>query len=63
MLKNAAIAFLLFAVVFLAFRVVHLENRNYAMQTGLCEPADFECLETVQTRTSWLWNLFYGITD
>jgi hypothetical protein len=56
-------------VLFLADRLVRVENQRYALMTGLCEIDHaaprrlFECLEKAQTRTSWFWHLYYGITS
>jgi hypothetical protein len=63
---SALVIVLALAVTFLSYRVVHIENQRYAMQLGMCSgPSvpDLKCLETVQTRTSWLWHLFYGVTS
>jgi hypothetical protein len=67
-MRNLLLALSLAACVFLAHRVVHLENQLYAMVTGLCTHTELltlrsDCLGTVQTRTSWLWHLYYGVTD
>lgn len=67
--RNALIVVLLVAIAVLADRVVREENQRYALLLGMCIQEgpvvlpDFECLDTVQTRTSWLWHLYYGITD
>jgi hypothetical protein len=50
-----------------AVRLADVERQRYAMLVGLCEldPAvlsSYKCLETVEPRTSWLWDLFYGLT-
>lgn len=63
MAKNISIAALVILAAFLASVIIRLENENYAMQVGLCKPADFKCLSTVQTRTSPLWHLFYAVTN
>ena len=52
--------------------IVRLENQNYAMRVGMCgahDPIDIQnvldrtrCLETVETRTSPLWHLYYALT-
>lgn len=70
-MKNAAIVVLLVLVVWLSFTVVRLENFRYATMVGFCsEPGDtvpgyllkrYECLKSKQTRTSFLWHLFYAL--
>lgn len=60
-MRNASAFALVALVVFLAYRVAALENQRYALQIGMCERTSSTCLEAVQTRTSWLWNLFHGI--
>jgi hypothetical protein len=56
---------LLVMVIWLAASLVRVENQRYALQTGLCRDSqgltDFKCLEAVQTRTGWLWHLFYAL--
>lgn len=61
-MRNALAFVLIVLVAFLAHRVAVLENQRYALQTGVCERTSVGCLDTIQTRTSWLWNLIYGIT-
>jgi len=67
MLKNALIVALALTVGIFAARLVHVENQRYALIVGMCRGPnlvpDLSCLETVETRTSWLWHLFYGLTD
>lgn len=69
MTKNLALAVLLALCVLLAVRLVQTENERYALEVGLCRdeaqfglPTDFECLSTVQTRTSWTWHLYYALS-
>ena len=63
------IAVLLLLIVFLCSRIVHIENQRYALFLGMCAspPEDarpaLRCLETVQTRTSPLWHLYYALTN
>lgn len=57
----------------LSSAVIRLENRSYASLVGLCyEPLDYtkdpvaqlrreKCLDTVQTRTSDWWHLWYAL--
>lgn len=53
-------------VIWLAASLVRVENQRYALQVGMCRDAatgltDFTCLGTVETRTSWVWHLLYGV--
>jgi hypothetical protein len=67
--KNITIAALALLVVFLADRLVRVENQRYALQSGLCKVdhvnlAPFwKCLETAQTRTSWFWHLYHASVE
>lgn len=56
-------------IVVLAAALVRVENQRYAMQVGMCKDNptfplgwDYKCLATVETRTSWLWHLYYALT-
>ena len=58
--------------VWLSFSLVKVENERYALIVGMCDmkdtPAvlrliDFQCLAKVETRTSWVWHLFYAMTN
>ena len=66
-MKAAMIIFLSLIIMFLADRVVRLENQRYALATGVCkiDPANpaqgWKCLDRVQTRTTWFWHLYYAI--
>lgn len=67
MTRNLIILGLLLAVAILTRAVVIAENERYALQTGMCRSAgpmriDPNCLRTVETRTSWLWHVFYAVT-
>ncbi len=62
--------FLIFTVVALAFtslRLADVERQRYALLIGLCQPdpqsarALMDCLQTVEPRTLWLWDLWYGL--
>lgn len=55
-------------VVWLCVALVRVENERYALFLGMCRsaqiagaPVDATCLAEVQTRTSWLWHLFYAL--
>jgi hypothetical protein len=66
-MKNALIVVLAGLLVFAAVRLVEIENQRYAMLVGMCpgklDPSlpDPQCLQTVQTRTSWVWHLAYAL--
>jgi hypothetical protein len=64
-------AFLIFTVAALAFtslRLADVERQRYALLMGLCQSdlqsdrASMDCLQTVEPRTSWLWDFWYGLT-
>ncbi|MGK7871501.1 hypothetical protein [Falsiroseomonas sp. E2-1-a20] len=66
----AALIFVLSGLlIFVAARLVRVENQRYALLTGMCRSSldvrlpDLRCLRTVETRTSWGWHLYYGLTD
>ena len=66
MIRSAIIVVLLVAVAVLSDRVVREENQRYALEQGLCQSAgqlDRDCLATVQTRSAWGWQLYYGIIN
>ena len=67
-----AVVLLTVLALFLADRLVRVENQRYALMVGMCtvDPAAdhpigrfAECLDKVQTRTSWFWHLYYAVTD
>lgn len=66
-MRNLMIVALCAALVFTCYRLILVENQRYAMLVGLCQRQDLvvlhdiECLKTVETRTSWTWNLYYGL--
>lgn len=68
-MKSAAIVVLILISAFLADRVVRIENQRDALHVGLCKPDPanlaqrWNCLENVQTRTSWFWHLYYATTE
>lgn len=66
MTRNLITLGLLLAVAILTRAVVIAENERYALQTGMCRSEgsmriDPYCLRTVETRTSWLWHVFYAV--
>jgi len=68
-MKSAAIVALLLIIAVLADRVVRIENQRYALSVDLCKydaakpPQRGDCLQKVQTRTSWFWHLYYAMTQ
>lgn len=62
----ACAAVLLIVIAVLAWRLADVERRRYLLMTGMCQntwelSVYVDCLETKQPRTSWWWNLFYGV--
>ncbi len=58
--------------VWLSFSLVKVENERYALFVGMCYEKDtladsrlidLKCLSKVETRTSWVWHLFYALTS
>ena len=58
--------------VWLSFSLVKVENERYALFVGMCYKKDtlpvfglidHQCLSKVETRTSWMWHLFYALTN
>lgn len=55
------------ALLFVCYRLIEIENQRYALLLGVClqeDPAtlyDFECLEKVESRTSWFDHLYFGL--
>jgi hypothetical protein len=48
------------------YRLGDVERQRYAMLTGLCDQDeigmfDFKCLDSVEPRTSRLWDVAYGL--
>lgn len=58
-------------VLLMSARLVVLENFHYASVVGMCPQYKVDnpiqnatrhhCLHETETRTSWLWNLFYAL--
>jgi hypothetical protein len=77
MMRTVVIFALAIALIFVADRLVRIENQRYALYLRMCDtPANvprgitpeilearWRCLENVQTRTSWFWHLGYGLTQ
>jgi hypothetical protein len=69
-MRNVLIVVLLAMVCTLAAALVRVENQRYAMAIGMCGnksdprlPPDASCVANARTRTSWVWHLYYAITD
>jgi len=68
-MKNVMIIVLVIALGFIADRAVRAENQRYALLLGMCidgdpgRPPNFDCLDEVQTRTSWIWHLYYLVVE
>jgi len=70
-MKNALIVVLLAIVMWFGLSIVRLENERYALELEICGRFDpgnpstlgkrDECLARVQTRTSSVYNLLYGL--
>lgn len=60
-----AILTLCAVVVVLSAALVRVENQRYALAVGLCDTNGQQplstCLGHVETRTSWIWHLYYGL--
>jgi low temperature requirement protein LtrA len=56
-------------IVWLSSALVRVKNRRYAMFVGMCPDKvvptlhDSRCLAKVETRTHWLWHLYFALTD
>lgn len=68
-MKNLTILVLVGIIVFMGYRIVHIENQRYALLLGMCDRKDglqlpdFDCLSKVETRTHWAWHLWYALGD
>lgn len=73
MAKNVLIIVLLIAVWKLGAAVVRLERYHYADLVGRCSQFDLKnpldsihrqkCLMEQETRTHWVWHIYYALTD
>lgn len=68
-MKTLLIVVLASLLVFVSARLVRVENQRYALQSGMCRLAgapmvpDLRFLQTVETRTSWAWHLYFALAD
>jgi len=67
-MKNVLILVLTVLLIWESAALVRIENQRYAMLVGMCEnktdprlPPDMNCLSNVQTRTHWVWHLYYAL--
>lgn len=66
--SRGILIFALIGIVVLIHALVLTENQRYALATGMCRNSmnfsvDRRCIETVQTRTSWVWHLYYSFKN
>lgn len=60
-------ALLIIALFWTSYRLGVVENERYALSTNLCPDRpgssvpDLGCVRTVQTRSPWFWNVYYGL--
>jgi hypothetical protein len=67
-MKNTVIAVVLALLVWFGVTIVRLENYRYAASLAMCDQYTGlslhrrdACLDGKQTRTSWVYNLLYGL--
>ena len=66
-MKNLILLFLVAAVAVLCLRLSHVENHRHALLLGMCRAdvtlgvPDLACLSKIESRRSWLHNLYAGI--
>lgn len=71
-MKILVIIVLALVIAFMADRLARLENQRWALEAGFCPPptsrdptadtAARACLESIQTRPTWLWQAYEGLT-
>ena len=73
--KNITIAILLLIIIWFSTTIIRLENYHYANQVGMCDLDRFEgdflqkkilqtrCFNSVETRTSPMWHLYYALSE
>jgi len=66
--KSVVIVVLLAMLVWFGVAIVRLENARYAASLGICDRyaglsihRRGPCLDATKTRTSWVYNLLYGL--
>lgn len=59
------------ALIWTSLRLADVERQRYALISGMCQTDSqspstlaemLDCVDTAEPRTSWLWNLWYGLT-
>ena len=67
-MKNLIIFLLLAVTLWFGAAIVRLENARYAASLGMCDrysglslPERAKCMDNTNTRTSWVYNLLYGL--
>ena len=65
------IALLTALLIWFGATIVEIENERYALSLEMCtllDPAGIEsvverdqCLDDIETRTSWVWHLYYAL--
>lgn len=67
-MRNLAILVLLGLLFWFGKAIVRLENYHYASQIGMCGNIDLarlverdKCLNSIETRTSAFWHLYYAL--
>ena len=66
-MRGLSLVALAVLLIWTSVRLADVERQRYALLTGLCQPdpqaarALMDCLQTVEPRTSWLWDLWYGL--
>lgn len=62
-----ALGIALAIIVLLTVALVRVENQRYALLIGMCRTqlphADYTCLRNVETRTSWIWHVYYALAE
>jgi hypothetical protein len=58
----------LLVIAYLVSVVVRIENERHALMIRMCRDAksgfiDSPCLAKTETRTSWVWHLYYALKD
>ena len=68
-MRTLLLLLLIPALIWTGARLADVERQRYALFLGMCERSEadlgsfFRCLDDIQPRTSWSWNLWYGLMD
>jgi len=65
---KAALIVVSLLLVLVTTALIRVENERYALSIGMCWDkqlgvGDWRCLQSVQTRTGWVWHVFYAVAD